>query len=249
MSLPSIRECEQRLQALRAAQPDAAALQRAVAVCEALLHYVNNAGTPPAVPPTPKQRAMSLVPRSRPESVPMHLARRPEPRPAAPAPAAVHAAPPAPKAKRLPIAIPPDRVTKAQLVERSGYSRSYIDLLLTTGALEKPIEPGSNVRPALWTEDQAVRIVAQLKSPAARKALNAKRPRKPLPEVPAGWVSADEFAQRLGCPDPNRVHLLVHDGRITPAPHRQARRVFWDEAYVAQIVSTLVIQRRKPRQG
>lgn len=243
MSLPSIRECEQRLQALGAAEPD----HPAIAIARALLHYVRNAGTPPAAPPTPKQRAMSLAPVSKPDVTPMHLVRPPErPKPAPKPPVAQAQIEPRPK--RLPFVVPPGRVTKAQLIERGGFGKSYIDLLLATHAIEQPIEPGNNNRPALWSEEQAARIVRFLSNPDARRSAAKKKatadPPRPTPE---GWVSAQEFARRLGFSSVDRIHVLVHNGRIEPAPHRQDRRVFWDEAYVAQVVSTLVVQRRKPR--
>lgn len=73
MSLPSIRECEQRLQSLAEAPASDDTLARAITIGRALLHYVRNAGTQPSAPASPKLQAQSLA--LRPRSLPMHLVR------------------------------------------------------------------------------------------------------------------------------------------------------------------------------
>lgn len=66
MSLPSIRECEQKLAALAGQPASDERMAQALGVGRALLHYVRNSGTPPAPPLTPRQRAMSLAPLANP---------------------------------------------------------------------------------------------------------------------------------------------------------------------------------------
>jgi len=172
--------------------------------------------------------------------------RRPDPMPSArresavavPAPAPVPStnAGAKPKAKRniKPFVPPPGMVTIKQLSERSGFSPSFISVLILAGTVEKAEQPGRAQYPALWSEAQAERICELL---ADRTRRTRHLPKiTPLP-IPADWVSVEQFAQRLGDISTQRVHNLVHSRHLPRADYSQGRRVYWAEATVAATVA------------
>lgn len=147
MSLPSIRECEQRLQALERAPAPVAELAQALAVARALLRHLRDFGTPPAQEQTLKQRAQSLSPVTR--GTPMHLARPagpPLPRAAALVdPAAAPAAParherpqPAPS-RGLGKKGPPDSMTGTLVLKHFARDHAWLYRMIQVRGFPKPI--------------------------------------------------------------------------------------------------------------
>jgi hypothetical protein len=221
-------------------------------LAQQLYWNLRNFGTPRVTPPSAKAQAMSLPVRSAPArpSVPAHLVRPASSRPKAeaPLPGAVveqlsqkarrelqASSPPAARTQPEPFTIPAGMVTIRQIAARAAISASYVSMLLGSGVVPKPTRAGHGRRPALWTEEQAAAIVAQLGSPEGRS--RRRTPEAVEADVPAGWVSAKAFAARMGYVNVDRVHYLVHSKRIPAPQHRKHRKVYLSEAVVAKAVA------------
>lgn len=231
MSLPSIRECEEKLRALHAGEASAAALQSAIAIAQALLHYVRNAGTPPVVPPSLKQQAMSLGP-WRPFSTPAHLVRKPEPTPQAAKPAQAKAEP----AAREPAPTPADWLTREQVRDRIGYSESYFAQLLAAGSF--PAAGHQRGLRKFWNEPV---VAAWLKQRSEAAALP-----KPAREVPEGLLTVTQLMAQLDRSD-NWVYLAMRDEGFPRPAERDGSRHLWRIADVKAWVAEKA--RADSRQG
>lgn len=234
--LPSILDLERQLQRLEPIEDPQ--LRTAVRIGKALLSHLRNAGTPASPPPSAKTMAQTLALRT--VGLPAHMV-RPRARTTA---VEVPPSPPAPRvAPRQPantVARVAGSVTMAEMAERTGFARSYLNNLLWDGVLPKPAFPGGGNAPSCWSAEQADEVAAIMADPERRKR------RQPAREpIPADWVSAKQFAARLGYANVSRIHSLATLGDIPAAEFRQGRNVYWRESVVAHVAANH--PRVKPR--
>lgn len=234
--LPSIRELEIQLQ--RMPEPSTDTERQAVRVARALLRYARNQGTPEYVPPTGNLAAQSLTVRS--VGVPAHLLR---PRQAvvmgAASAADLKRRPARPRHEPKPPMAPAPRVipegskTARQLSLLCGFSVTYMSNLLGLGILPAADIPHEGSQPAYWSPPLVEQVLRIMADPKARRP-----PPKFSEPPPADWVSAEQFAQRMGYVNSNAIHRLVSIGKLPGHTETRGKRVYWKEQVVAACVAS-----------
>lgn len=167
MSLPSIRECHERLAAAHPKVHAAVSLlqgivnsdsrpwpemQQAIVLYGDLLKLtadtltnLRNHGTPPAPPPKPaKAAAKPITPRAPVKAA--HLVRPSEPV----------------RRPREPFVVPVGMVTFRQFAERAGRSITNMNRHLSTGTVPAAAQAGRGFHPALWTEAQVAEALPRI---------------------------------------------------------------------------------------
>lgn len=228
--LPSIRELEIGLQDIT--EPLSDRERHAVRIARALLSYVRNFGTPEQRPASAKVAAQTLGVYQ--TGTPAHLMRpRGQPLMVDVSGSTLHAMQPrtrqSVKTRQAVQPKPACGVTLKQLSARTGWSGPYLSKLLWHGILPRPAfaSRGGGVA-SMWTDAQAAEIEAIMADPARRKVPGIQ----PEP-VPANWVSAQEFAKRIGYARVNSLHHLVSSGRAPAAEFKRGRCNYWSEETVA----------------
>lgn len=245
MSAVSIREYEERLQRLAAAQPTREALDQAVAVAKGLLSTLRSWGTPPVQEQSLKQRAQSLKPVIEANTVvrAAHLVRPPTAQPQKRAmPSTFHNAraekaahgspvPPPPRPTNSPLATPPGYMTTRDVLAELDRAEAWFWKALQSGRF--PAVEKRQGKRLLWLRSTVLAWKEANPKVDGKKAPPIRKDPGPRPE---GVLLLEEITQMCGRTQPwvyQQIRQQVEGRRPFPKPTgKWGLFSVWNEAEV-----------------